>query len=94
MLLRWCFGSCSLSISCTLNNVFSPGLQVWSTASGKEQDQDKDTFPRSDSFNFVSMLLLGLVNWSDSTLLPCTADCWSLLIVLVQNFSHQNKYAR
>jgi RNA polymerase II C-terminal domain phosphatase-like 3/4 len=66
---------------------------VWSTASGKEQDQDKDTFPRSDSFNFVSMLLLGLVNWSDSTLLPCTADCWSLLIVLVQNFSHQNKYA-
>ncbi len=57
------FGSCSLSISCALNNVFSPGLQVWSTASGKEQDQDKDTFPRSDSFNFVSMLFLGLVNW-------------------------------
>jgi len=63
MLLRWCFGSCSLSISCTLNNVFSPGLQVWSTASGKEQDRDKDTFPRSDSFNFVSILFSGLLNW-------------------------------
>ncbi len=62
MLFRWCFGSCSLSISYSFNNVFSPSVQFWNTTIGKEQDRDKDTFPRFDSFNFFSMFFLGLLD--------------------------------
>ncbi len=62
MLLRWRFGSCSLSIYCSFNNKNSLGVQVWNVANGKEQDQDKNIFPRFDSFNFVSMFFLSLLN--------------------------------
>jgi hypothetical protein len=101
MLFRWCFGNCSPSISCSFNNVFSPSMQFWNTTIGKEQDRDKDTFPRFDSFKKNSMFSLGLLNWYSVLTFYLYHNLYSncvlllpLMSVFVAPYRHKDKDCR